>query len=229
MNVTSRRALQADSPEPSADSRCPFLAYHDVLGAEYVGGLLDYVVARQSDFRTGLMHNRETGAVVADPVRRDSVYLTELGAFLRPIRAFVSTIAAPALRALHLSEPRVEPREFVVTAYRDGGHIGEHIDTYERPEWVRILSCVYYFAVTPRRFSGGELRLYGLPKGPAVERQLNSSYVDVEPRTDTLVVFPSWLRHQVMPVQVPSGAWLDSRFTVNCWMHRASGPSHARS
>lgn len=215
--------VQARTPESARDSRCPFVAYQDVLGAEYITGLLGHVVSRQADFRAGEMRNRETGEVIADSVLRDAVYLSDLGAFLSPIKAFVSTIAGPALKTLQLSEPEVEPREFIITAYRDGGHIGEHIDTYERPERVRILSCVYYFAATPRRFSGGELRLYGFPKGPAAAGQQPTSFVDVEPRTDTLVVFPSWIRHQVMPVRVPSGSWLDSRFTINCWMHRASG------
>jgi Rps23 Pro-64 3,4-dihydroxylase Tpa1-like proline 4-hydroxylase len=223
MNVTGRpeTAHQADAPQPHADPRCPLLAYHNVLGADYVAGLLDHVMVRQSDFRTGLMRNRETGEVGADPVQRDAVYLTDLGAFAGPIKSLVSAVAAPALRALRVSEAKVEPREFTITAYRDGGHIGEHIDTFERPDRVRILSCVYYFAAAPRRFGGGELRLYGLPKGPAVEQKQPAAFVDIEPRTDTLVVFPSWIRHQVMPVRVPSGAWLDSRFTINCWMHRA--------
>jgi SM-20-related protein len=224
MNVTSRvdGAVQAAPPEPGDDPRCPFVAYHDILGADYVAGLLDHVMARQSDFRTGLMHNRETGEVVADPGQRDSVYLTELGVFLGPIKAFASAIAVPALMALHLNETKVEPREFVITAYRDGGHIGEHIDTYERRERIRILSCVYYFATTPRRFAGGELRLYGFPKGPAAGQRSSMACVDIEPRTDTLVIFPSWIRHKVMPVRVPSRSWLDSRFTINCWMHRAA-------
>ena len=209
------------TPESATNPGRPFLAYQDILGAEYVSGLLDHVVSRQADFRTGQMRNRETGEVIADSVLRDAVYLNDLGAFLGPIKAFVSAIAGPALKALHLNEPEVEPKEFIITAYRDGGHIGEHIDTYERSERVRVLSCVYYFAATPRRFSGGELRLYSFPKGPAVEQRSSASFLDIEPRTDTLVVFPSWIRHQVMPVRVPSGAWLDSRFTINCWMHRA--------
>lgn len=214
-------AAHGKQSESRADPRCPFVVYRDVLGPDYVADLLDYVAARQSDFQAGLMHDRETGEVVADPVLRDAVYLTDLGAFADSIKSFVGAIAAPALRALHLSVPDVEPREFVITAYGDGGHISEHIDTYERPERVRVLSCVYYFATTPPRFSGGELRLYGLPKGPAAEQRSPTAFVDIEPQTDTLVVFPSWIRHQVMPVRVPSKAWLDSRFTINCWMHRA--------
>lgn len=224
MSVGSRTKVtgQAEASETRVDPRCPFLAYRDVLGPEYVAGLLNYVGAREGHFRAGVMSIRETGELIADPLQRDAVYLADLGAFLAPIRSFVSAIAAPALSALHLNEARVKPREFFITAYRDGGHITEHVDTFNRLERVRILSCVYYFATTPRRFSGGELRLYGLPKGPAAEQRSTRSFVDIEPDTDTLVVFPSWICHQVMPARVPSGAWLDSRFTINCWIHRAS-------
>jgi Rps23 Pro-64 3,4-dihydroxylase Tpa1-like proline 4-hydroxylase len=35
------------------------------------------------------------------------------------------------------------------------------------------------------------------------------------------VAFPSWLRHEVLPVHVPSGKWSDCRFSINCWMLRA--------
>jgi Rps23 Pro-64 3,4-dihydroxylase Tpa1-like proline 4-hydroxylase len=47
-------------------------------------------------------------------------------------------------------------------------------------------------------------------------------FIDINPDTDAMVVFPSWLRHEVLPVHVPSGAWLDRRFTINCWLHRAT-------
>jgi SM-20-related protein len=80
------------------------------------------------------------------------------------------------------------------------------------------LSCIYYFAETPRRFGGGELRLYGFAdpfRGSA------RPIVDVAPDTDKLVIFPSWLDHEVLPVHLPSTAWRDGRFTANCWIYRA--------
>lgn len=42
-------------------------------------------------------------------------------------------------------------------------------------------------------------------------------------------VFQIGLMHNRETVRVPSGAWLDSRFTVNCWMRRTSGPPPARN
>jgi SM-20-related protein len=209
---------------PEVDSRCPYVIFRDVLGADCVSGLLEHVVDRQRDFQVGRMHKRQTGETFVDPKVRLSFYLRDLGAFAGPIKAFVAAITGPALSALHLVEPRVEPKEFEITAYPDGGHIGEHIDTKTSGKRVRVLSCVYYFAATPRRFSGGALRLYSLPSFSRKSDEAAAlSFVDVQPDTDTLIVFPSWINHQVLPVRVPSGAWVDSRFTINCWVHRASG------
>jgi Rps23 Pro-64 3,4-dihydroxylase Tpa1-like proline 4-hydroxylase len=124
-----------------------------------------------------------------------------------------------------LVEPALEPKEFTIHGYRDGSRFGAHLDTSEQLARVRVLSCVYYFAVTPRRFSGGELRLYGLPTLSSVQNNRPPAFVDIVPETDTLVVFPSWLCHEVLPVHVPSGAWLDGRFTINCWLHRVAPPA----
>jgi Rps23 Pro-64 3,4-dihydroxylase Tpa1-like proline 4-hydroxylase len=219
--------ITASPPDGAVDVRCPYLLYRDVMGQDYVTGLLKHVVERQGDFVAGNMHNRQTGESFMDRKVRWSLYLKDLGPFRDPIKAFVKTIASPALKALNLIEPLVKPREFEITAYPDGGHIGEHIDTKTETKSVRILSCVYYFAATPRRFDGGELRLFGFPKrlGPG-DISAPASFVDIEPRTNTLVIFPSWLRHQVLPVRVPSGAWSDARFTINCWVHRV-GSSRA--
>jgi SM-20-related protein len=226
-------ASRADSPvkaatpmQVSADLRCPHLIFRNVMGAAYVAALLDYVAERQKEFRLGGMHNRETGQNFVDRNLRDCLHSSNLGEFKEPIKSFVAAISGRALETLHLIEPKVEPREFEIAAYGDGGHIGDHVDTQGRIERVRVLSCVYYFAATPRRFSGGELRLYGFPK-PSAGGAEAVSFVDVEPDTDTMVVFPSLLRHQVLPVRVPSGAWADQRFTINCWIYRANASADA--
>jgi Rps23 Pro-64 3,4-dihydroxylase Tpa1-like proline 4-hydroxylase len=191
------------------------------LGADYVQALLKYVVDREDDFQTGGMHNRLTGKLFVDPKMRVSSYLNDLGAFGDRIKALVMAVAAPALKGLNLNEPTVEPKEFAITAYPDGGYIGEHIDTLTGPGSVRILSCVYYFAATPHRFSGGGLRLYGFPqRSLAGTEPARPPFVELAPETDSLIFFPSWLRHEVLPVHVPSGVWAESRFTINCWIHR---------
>ena len=82
----------------------------------------------------------------------------------------------------------------------------------------RVISAVYYFYRLPKSFSGGVLRLHSVAGGGE-----EGSFVDIEPTNDTLVFFPSWFPHEVLPVACPSGRFEDSRFTINCWFHRHSG------
>jgi hypothetical protein len=225
MAVAANMASDMGSRPPAGiDARSPHLVFRNVLGAPTVAGLLDYVAAREKDFRPAIVRNRKLGELKVNRDLRDCTYLGDLGAFEAPIKTFVRNISAEAIARLGLIEPVVEPKEFEITAYRDGGRFGAHIDTSEKLNQVRVLSCVYYFAATPRRFSGGELRLYGFPTASGKDAAA-PSFIDLVPETDTLVTFPSWLRHEVRPVRVPSGALADGRFTINCWIHRLSPPA----
>ena len=209
----------ANRTDASAVARCPHVVFRNVLGTAIVAELLDFVAARKNDFRSAVVRNRETGERRVDYGLRNCGYLGDVGTFETPVKAFVCGIAERTMAKLHLTQPIGAPSDFEIAAYGNGAHFGPHIDTDERLERVRILSCVYYFAATPRRFEGGELRLYGLPTLSAKDAAA-PPFTDIVPETDTLVAFPSWLRHEVRPVRVPSGEWADGRFTINCWVHR---------
>ncbi len=228
MTVQSNLAPRQASPPLGSAARCPHLIFHDVLGAERVAAMLDYVAAREADFWSATVRNRKSGERVLDRHFRNCLSLKELDVFEAPIRAFASAVTPQALDAFHMVEPNVELREFGFLAYRDGGYFRAHLDTIERLDRVRLLSFVYYFATTPRRFRGGELRLHGFPARTSGKAPATSAFVDVPPDTDTLVIFPSWLRHEVLPVRVESGAWIDGRFAIGCWLHRAP-PLDARA
>src|SRR5207244_13575245 len=107
--------------------------------------------------------SRGLAQMAVDRQRRDGRLLGDLGPFRAPIETFVRRIAPDALARLGLTGPAVEPREFEISSYGDRGHFAAHLDTTDLPDRVRILSCVYYFARRPGRFSGGELRLHGVP------------------------------------------------------------------
>ena len=205
--------------------RCPHVIFRDVLGANAVAGLLAHVAASEADFKPREVLNRESGNRAVDYSRRRSVWNRDLGGFAAPIAAFVRTIVAPTLVQRQLPEVVPVPKGLEINAYGDGSQFGVHIDNINRVAKLRMLSCVYYFAVTPRRFSGGELRIYPLPTPSAGKRDGSPAFVDIVPETDTMVVFLSWLRHEVLPVSVPSNAWIDSRFTINCRLHRPSPPA----
>lgn len=209
----------ADRFEWSPEKRCPYGTIRDVFGESMVSGLLDYVTERERAFRPGLVRSRSTGERRVNPSLRDSFFLADVGPFQAHVETVVREIAPLALARLGLVETAVEPREFEFACYSDGSYFKTHVDTLERIQRVRVLSCVYYFAETPRRFSGGELRLYGFPDP---FREASGPVANVVPETDKLVIFPSWIEHEVLPVNVPSNAWRDCRFSINCWIHRAS-------
>ena len=63
--------------------------------------------------------------------------------------------------------------------------------------------------------AGGVLRIYSF-----TDNNDTGSFVDIELTNDSLVFFPSWLTHEVLPVTCPSGRFEDSRFAINCWVRR---------
>jgi SM-20-related protein len=225
MEAAARIGAASFGPAAGGQARCPHLIFRHVLGSSMVEELLAHVAHHRDDFRPAIIRSRRTGEARVDPRQRDCLFLGDLGPCREAFEAFVREAAAEILCGLQLGETKVEPREFEICAYGEGSHFGAHVDTNELGDRVRVVSCVYYFARTPRGFGGGELRLHGFPLPSATKEPV---FVDVAPETDTLVVFPSWLRHEVLPVQVPSGKWSDCRFSVNCWMLRANpAPSAA--
>jgi len=113
----------------------------------------------------------------------------------------------------------LEVADVAVTAHRDGDFLTQHRDDGKdgRPNG-RVLSFVYWLHRRPSPFSGGELRLCGwadrdghvVPAPPAV---------DLEPRHDTLVVYPSSTMHEVFPVRGGS-SFADARFAVTGFVRR---------
>lgn len=104
-----------------------------------------------------------------------------------------------------------------ITAHRDGGFYHVHTDSGTISTANRVLSYVYYFQSRPRAFFGGELKLYE----PRVENGVDVTgeiYSLIAPKDNSIIFFPSHMMHEVLPTYVPSGAFSDSRFTVNGWI-----------
>jgi hypothetical protein len=134
------------------------VVFHNVLGARTVAALLDYVTAREADFSPAKVRDRGVSGAKIDGRRRDCLLLGQLGEFKAPVETFVRKVTPEVFERLGLIEPNAEPREFEISAHGKGGHFVAHLDTLDRLDQVRIVSCVHHFAITPHRFSGGELR-----------------------------------------------------------------------
>jgi len=161
--------------------------------------LLDYVLSQEQQFTPATVSLGATRAVM-EGVRRARV-LESLGNF---DRLFLDSLK-PQVCKLGLEFGRIELQ---ITASNDGDYFRMHQDG--GPDDTREITFVYFLHGEPRRFSGGELRIRDSK---------------VTPCGDTLVLFPSCSVHEVLPVQVASGAFADSRFTVNGWIHRSAEPA----
>jgi SM-20-related protein len=98
-----------------------------------------------------------------------------------------------------------------------GDYYRRHSDNHNVRLRSRQITCVYYVNAEPKAFSGGELRIYAPP--PPGGASHPDRYVDVEPRHNRLVAFPSSLAHEVRPVVVGSNRFTERRFALNAWLH----------
>lgn len=193
--------------------RPPHGILRDWLGPSGVERLLTYAAEHRERFSPSKVRHGSDGLL--DPMQRVSLILKDLGS-CRPVLEEAVRASLPDILSATRTQPFEPSRvELELAAHGDGAFFLKHIDTYAgQPALTsrRVISGVYYFHTLPRPFSGGTLRLFGLG---------SSQTIDIEPENDTLVVFPSWFPHEVLPVSCPSRRFEDSRFAVNCWIHQA--------
>ena len=204
---------------PRRPALTPYIVRNNFLTPDIVSGLLDYARSNEPRFRAAGVGQGVHATV--DSAVRVSSSLRDLGAFKSTIKSRLSPLAAEFTEQLRLQPFEFKGLELELVAHGDGAFYERHIDTTisalsSDAKSIRVLSSVYYFYVQPKPFEGGALRLHQIM--PTSE---TASFKDVEPVHNSLVVFPSWMPHEVTLVRCPSGRFMDSRFAINCWFHRA--------
>jgi Rps23 Pro-64 3,4-dihydroxylase Tpa1-like proline 4-hydroxylase len=109
--------------------------------------------------------------------------------------------------------------EAQITASNDGDFFRWHCDDGQGEIATREITFVYFLHREPKPFRGGELRIYDSRNEQGVTVP-TADYRVVVPRQNQIVFFPSALAHEITPIECPSKAFVDSRFTVNGWFHR---------
>jgi len=196
-------------------SPAPHLILTNFLNAESHEQLLAWTLANQGAFVPARVH---TGV---DEVFRRSLVLADIGPFQMPFALAARHEYKQWIAELGLPDFALTGVELELVAHNDGAHFSRHIDTEAAKGAPRALSAVYYFHREPKGFTGGELRIY-----PMNSTGEPDTFVSIEPVQNTMVIFPSFAPHRVMPVGCPSQDFADSRFAVNCWLHtkhQASG------
>ena len=112
-----------------------------------------------------------------------------------------------------------------LAVHDDDGFFAPHVDTGDPVVAKRRISCVYYFHRTPRRYVGGELRLYDTWVTPTGSTPAGT-YTDLAPIDNSVVFFPSDAFHAVCPVHSETDAFGDGRFAVTIWFWEGQWPAY---
>ena len=195
---------------------CPHRILPDAFDAAFASRLLSYAIDNEQRFEVSRI--KRSGEGIINPAARISRLLRDLGALKQDIRARLLDLAPVLMKQLGMTAFTVARAEVELVAHGDGAFYRPHVDTAldeRNDDTVRLLSAVYYFHVEPRRYSGGALRLHAMGTDGT-----SGQYVDIEPQHNSLVYFPSWALHEVLPVRCPSRSFADSRFAINCWLLR---------
>ncbi len=188
------------------------------LGSEAVTRLLRFVQSNEHRFEdTKVTHKEEEGRV--DRTYRVSRKLLSIDEPKKELCPKLEDLLPVIFDKLG-NKPFIPSQiEVELVAHGDGAFFARHNDTFTGPDQKgrgsRAISVVYYFHALPKAFSGGILRLHSL----AVSGK-EGTFADIAPDRDTLVFFPSFFPHEVLPVKCNSGQFLDSRFAINFWLYQ---------
>ncbi|MGW3448810.1 2OG-Fe(II) oxygenase [Streptomyces sp. NPDC001076] len=179
--------------------------------------LLEHVIGAESRFSAATILPHGKGAEVVDERIRRSVTLDGLGRFGDLLAQRVKEQLEAVRSRLDLPAFPLGRIELQATACGDGDYFRLHHDS--DGDDTRELTFVYFFFSEPRRFSGGELRIFETKAqdGELIPTDRSQTIV---PRGNLAVFFPSRHDHEVLPVRVPSRAFADSRFSITGWIHR---------
>jgi SM-20-related protein len=198
------------------DRPAPYSIRANFLGEDSVKHLLRHAEAHQEEFKPSTVGSYDKDTI-AHSVRVSSS-LKKIGSLKDKIEKEILNILPGMFDELGCLPFEPIELEIGMVAHGHGAFFTRHIDTYLGPAagpTIRMITMVYYFYAIPKAFSGGTLRLHSLA---ASGRE--GTFVDIEPKFDMAVFFPSWFPHEVLPISCRDGDFMDSRFAINCWLHK---------
>jgi 2OG-Fe(II) oxygenase superfamily len=196
--------------------RCVVL--DEFLAPQELDELVRFALDREGDFQSSEVISPAGEPGTIDHSHRRSRVLMDLGKHEQIILDRVRRVLPRVLDQLGLEEFPVTHAEVQITASNDGDFFRAHCDDSQDSIASRSITFVYFFHREPRPFEGGELRIYDLPWKE--QRLIGGAYRSIVPQQNQIVFFPCSLLHEITPVECPSQAFADSRFTLNGWLHR---------
>ena len=205
-----------DMPQIAA-AEC--VVFDEFLAPAEVAELIEYALAQEDDFRVSQVVSPGVQGGAVDFEYRRSRVLMELGKHQEVIVNRIQSCLPRILDKLGIESFPISRIEAQITASGDGDFFRWHTDDGHAEVASREITFVYFFHREPKSFRGGELRIYESELHNGAYRPTSNSRTIV-PQQNQAVFFASALAHEITPVECPSGAFADSRFTVNGWFHR---------
>jgi len=140
--------------------------------------------------------------------RKDSILIS---AIVRASRDQVFIEAMKKYPSIFPILSRTNETELILSRYGMCDFYGWHTDTSglsPTNNIGRIITLVYWFNKEPSKFEGGDL-LYS-------DGTVNN-YINVEPKHNRALIFPSDILHAVDDVRL-EGGFDEGRFSINCWL-----------
>ena len=198
----------------------PFARLAGFLDAEAHAAVMAFAQENLASFQVSqVLHGMDSATDSRVRSSRVAMQPEDIAASFKP-----RVIAAlPGVFARLGYEPfEVAKIELQMTAHLDGDFYSQHNDNSHghrkgHDSDGRRISFVYYFCREPKRFTGGELRLFDTDlRRDAFSEQ---AYSRIEPDDNSIVFFPSAAMHEVGRRKMQSSDPADGRFTLNGWLH----------
>lgn len=188
----------------------PYALIDNFLSPSQLSELLSYSIKKYPEFvpTVNFANNSDY---------RRSLYLPYFSEFSELMISLVRKITPQIISHLRIDNFEIGQIESQLTAHNHGNYYKIHNDSGSPDTNTRVLTYVYYYHREPKGFTGGELVLYNskIENGFYVA---DDSHKVIQPTNNTIVFFPSYCLHEVLPVNCPSEYFADSRFTINGWV-----------
>jgi Rps23 Pro-64 3,4-dihydroxylase Tpa1-like proline 4-hydroxylase len=193
----------------------PLLQIDDFLDRAEYDRLLAHVVSRLDDMRPSQVTHPDHEDGDHDEAFRRSRVATDLDDIWPLFEARLLALLPHVRKELGIPRFEVGRIERQLTVHGDGDFFSRHVDeNHPGTNDSRVITFVYYCNVEPRAFTGGTLCVHGRPDEAA---GVVDSYVEIEPRANSIVFFPATTSHDVLPVSSDDPGAAGLRWTVNGW------------
>jgi hypothetical protein len=184
------------APRPCIErvaEKSPYLLLDNFIEAPVHAELLRFVRAHEAEFAA------DFGRPAAVP---------GFGPFADLFRDSLRSLVPQLVTAFGIGEFQAGDIDCALAAQRDGAALGLLQAEGSAP----VISYLYWFQGAVDGFSGGAFRLYGGRVGDG--RPEGAALAEIEPRDNSILLFPSHCPYEVRPLRCPSARFADARFVA---------------